>query len=135
MTTSSSLIPPLSLIPDGCSRSFKDVIYGSSSSTPKLNFVHNSFKGYPGLMLDVSVVSQLAVLFALTLVGKFLLCRPNMVVIQKFFVSLKLSGAIHVGLLDPCHIAIQQSNDLDYISIFARRSYYIFKCVKSGFSN
>ncbi|KAL0924031.1 hypothetical protein M5K25_004833 [Dendrobium thyrsiflorum] len=124
----SSSIPSSSSVLNGSSRSFKEVLAGSSSSSPKLSFVKSSFKGCPALLFDDSVVSQLAAKFSLTLVGKFLLRRPNIDVIRKFFVNLKLSGSFHVGLLDPRHISIQLSNDLDYSRIFLRRSYYIQGC-------
>ncbi|KAL0912359.1 hypothetical protein M5K25_018325 [Dendrobium thyrsiflorum] len=79
-------------------------------------------------MFDDSVVSQLAAPFALTLVGKFMLRRPNLDVIRKFFPNLKLSGSFHIGLLDPRHISIHLTNDLDYSRIFSRRAYYVQGC-------
>ncbi|KAI0508077.1 hypothetical protein KFK09_014211 [Dendrobium nobile] len=79
-------------------------------------------------MFEDAVVLQLAAPFSFTLVGKFVLSRPNLDVIRKFFYSLKLFGSFNIGLLDPRHIAIQLSNDLDYSRIFARRSYYIQGC-------
>ncbi|KAI0513408.1 hypothetical protein KFK09_009428 [Dendrobium nobile] len=127
MTTPSSSNPVSSSF-DGKSRSFRDVLAGSSSSNPKLPFVQSSFKGCPALLFEDSVVDLLAAPYALTLVGKFVLRRPNLDVIRKFFVSLKLSGSFHVGLLDQRHVAIQLANDLDYSRIFARRSYYIQAC-------
>ncbi|PKU73810.1 hypothetical protein MA16_Dca011956 [Dendrobium catenatum] len=71
---------------------------------------------------------MLAAPFALTLVGKFSLKRPNLDIIRNFFLNLKLSGSFHIGLLDPRHVAIQLSNDLDYSHIFSRRAYYIQAC-------
>ncbi|KAL0924110.1 hypothetical protein M5K25_004918 [Dendrobium thyrsiflorum] len=112
---------------DASSRSFKEVLAGSSSSL-KLDFVHSTFKGTPALILDDSVVSKLAAPFTITLVGKFMLRRPNLDIIRKLFVNLKLSGSFSFGLLDPRHIAIQLNNDLDYSRIFARRTYYIMGC-------
>ncbi|KAI0519419.1 hypothetical protein KFK09_006866 [Dendrobium nobile] len=79
-------------------------------------------------MFEDEAVSLLAAPFCFTLVGKFVLRRPNLDIIRKFFYSLKLSGSFNVGLLDPRHIAIKMSNDLDYSRIFARRSYYIQGC-------
>ncbi|KAL0909742.1 hypothetical protein M5K25_020638 [Dendrobium thyrsiflorum] len=129
MTTPLSSIPPSSSFAAGSSRSFKDALAGSSSSSvSKLSFTTSSFKGCPALLFEESVVSQLAAPFAFTLVDKFLLRRPNIDIIRKFFVNLKLSGSFHVGLLDPWHISIQLSNDLDYSHIFSRRSYYIQGC-------
>ncbi|PKU71054.1 hypothetical protein MA16_Dca017043 [Dendrobium catenatum] len=123
LTSSSPAIPS---VPTGITRSFKDVVSGgSSSSANRVKFVHASFKGCPALLFEDSVVSQLAAPFSSTLVGKFVMHRPNLDVIRKFFYSLKLFGSFNVGLLDPRHIAIQFSNDLDYSRIFARRSYYI----------
>ncbi|KAI0530805.1 hypothetical protein KFK09_000353 [Dendrobium nobile] len=126
MTTPSSSNPPPSF--EGKTRSFKDSLAGVSSSSSKLKFVQSSLKGCPALIFEDSVVEQLAAPYALTLVGKFVLRRPNLDVIRKFFVNLKLSGSFHVGLLDQRHVAIQLANDLDYSRIFARRSYYIQAC-------
>ncbi|XP_020690945.1 uncharacterized protein LOC110105688, partial [Dendrobium catenatum] len=113
----------------GKTRSFKDVVSGgSSSSLPKVKFVHSTFKGCPALLFEDVVVNQLAAPFSFTLVGKFMLRRPNLDVIRKFFFSLKLSGSFTVGLLDPKHVVVQLSNDLDYSRIFSRRSYYIQGC-------
>ncbi|KAI0524502.1 hypothetical protein KFK09_003873 [Dendrobium nobile] len=108
--------------------SFKEVLAGASSSNLKLQFVHSTFKGCPALLFEDSVVDHLAAPYALTLIGKFMLRRPNLDVIRKFFVNLKLSSSFHMGLLDQRHIAIQLANDLDYSQIFARRSYYIQAC-------
>ncbi|KAI0501240.1 hypothetical protein KFK09_016183 [Dendrobium nobile] len=113
---------------DGKSHSFKEALAGGSLSTPKLTFVHASYKGSPALLFEEAVVDQLAAPFAFTLVGKFILRRPNLDVIRKFFFNLKLSCSFHVGLLDQRHIAIQLSNDLDYSRIFSRRAYYIQGC-------
>ncbi|KAL0919710.1 hypothetical protein M5K25_011825 [Dendrobium thyrsiflorum] len=93
----------------------------AGSSTMKLDFVHSTFKGSPALLLKDSVVSELAASFTFTLVGKFMLKRPNLDVIRKFFANLKLTGCFTVGLLDQRHIAIQLNNDLDYSRIFSRR--------------
>ncbi|KAL0924030.1 hypothetical protein M5K25_004832 [Dendrobium thyrsiflorum] len=128
MTTPSSSVPIVSSLMAGSSRSFKDVLSGSSNPGSKLSFVTSSFRGCPALLFDDSTVSKLAAPFALTLVGKFLLRRPNIDIIRNFFLNLKLSGSFHVGLLDPRHISIQLSNDLDYSWIFSRRSYYIQGC-------
>ncbi|KAL0917654.1 hypothetical protein M5K25_012732 [Dendrobium thyrsiflorum] len=66
MTTSSSAIPPSTVFLIGKSRSFKDALAGSSSSTQSIHFIHTSFKGCSTLLFDDSVVSQLAAPFALT---------------------------------------------------------------------
>ncbi|KAL0907380.1 hypothetical protein M5K25_021787 [Dendrobium thyrsiflorum] len=105
---------------DSTSRSFKEVLEGSST-VAKIDFVHSSVKGIPALLIDDSVVTKLAAPFSFTLVGKFMLRRPNIDIIRKFFFNLKLSAAFSVGLMDQKHIAIQLSNDLDYSRIFARR--------------
>ncbi|KAH0468432.1 hypothetical protein IEQ34_003465 [Dendrobium chrysotoxum] len=81
MMTPSSSNPPISSILDGRSWSIKDFIFGSSSSAPKLNFVHTSFKGFLALMFDESMVSLIAIPFMLTLVGKFILGWTNLDVI------------------------------------------------------
>ncbi|KAL0928089.1 hypothetical protein M5K25_002329 [Dendrobium thyrsiflorum] len=111
---------------DSKSRSFKEVVEGASGV--KIDFVHSTVKGLPALLFEDSVVSKLATPFSFTLVGKFMLKRPNIDTIRKFFVNLKLSGTFSVGLMDQRHIAIQLSNDLDYSRIFARRDYYILGC-------
>ncbi|KAL0923443.1 hypothetical protein M5K25_007500 [Dendrobium thyrsiflorum] len=111
---------------DSKSRSFKEVVEGASGV--KIDFVHSTVKGLPALLFEDSVVSKLAAPFSFTLVGKFMLKRPNIDTIRKFFVNLKLSGTFSVGLMDQRHIAIQLSNDLDYSRIFARRVYYILGC-------
>ncbi|KAL0913034.1 hypothetical protein M5K25_016464 [Dendrobium thyrsiflorum] len=112
---------------DPSSRSFKDVLAGSSSEK-KIEFMHATFKGTPALIFDDNVVTKLAAPFSFTLVGKFMFRRPSIDLIRKFFVNLKLSGSFSVGLMDARHIAIQLNNDLDYSRIFARRSYYILGC-------
>ncbi|KAL0908717.1 hypothetical protein M5K25_023224 [Dendrobium thyrsiflorum] len=132
MTTPSSSNPPAPSIPvslDGKTCSFKDVFVGAgSSSACNLQLVHTSFEGIPALMFDDSVTASLAVPCAFTLIGKFLLRRPNLDIIRIFFSNLKLSGCFSVGLLDTRHIVIQLSNDLDYSRIFTRRAYYIVGC-------
>ncbi|KAL0912358.1 hypothetical protein M5K25_018324 [Dendrobium thyrsiflorum] len=90
MTNSSSSLPSASAFPNGKSRSFKDALAGSSAGSPSLQFVQTSFKGCPTLILRAP--------FALTLVGKFMLRRPNLDVIRKFFANLKLSDSFHIGL-------------------------------------
>ncbi|KAI0507675.1 hypothetical protein KFK09_013802 [Dendrobium nobile] len=126
MTSSTPVVPP---VLTGKTRAFKDVVSGGSSSTvSKVQFVHSSFKGCPALLFEDAVIQQLAAPFSFTLVGKFMLRRPNLDGIRKFFHGLKLSGSFNVGLLDSKHIAIQLSNDLDYSRIFSRRSYYIQGC-------
>ncbi|KAL0925310.1 hypothetical protein M5K25_003631 [Dendrobium thyrsiflorum] len=112
---------------ESTSRSFKEVLEGSSS-VAKIDFVHSTVKGIPALLIDDSIVTKLAAPFSFTLVGKFMLRRPNIDIIRKFFFNLKLSAAFSVGLMDQKHIAIQLSNDLDYSRIFSRRVYYIMGC-------
>lgn len=86
MAASSSSNPWISLNPDGKSQSFKEVLMGGISlSYSKLDLVQSSFKGLPALMFDDKVISQLSILFAFTLVGKFVLGRLNLDIIQKFF--------------------------------------------------
>ncbi|XP_020694935.2 uncharacterized protein LOC110108584 [Dendrobium catenatum] len=128
MTTPSSSNPMVASVPNGKPCSFIDALAGEGGSSFNLKFVHYSFKGCPALLIDDSVVAQLAKPFALTLVGKFVLKRPNIDVIRKFFYNLKLSSTFHIGLLDPRHVAIQLTNDLDYSKIFSRGSYYIQSC-------
>ncbi|KAL0926137.1 hypothetical protein M5K25_004531 [Dendrobium thyrsiflorum] len=118
---------PWFLHKDSTSGSFKEVLEGPIASA-KIDFVHSSVKGIPALLFDDAVVSKLAAPFSFTLVGKFMLRRPNIDTIRKFFFNLKLSGAFSVGLMDQRHIAIQLSNDLDYSHIFSRRVYYILGC-------
>ncbi|XP_020694674.1 uncharacterized protein LOC110108388 [Dendrobium catenatum] len=129
MTSPTSSSPAGPSVPTGNTRSFKDVLLGgSSSSANRVKFVYASFKGCPALLFEDSVVSQLAAPFSFTLVGKFVMRRPNLDIIHKFFYSLNFFGSFNVSLLDPKHIAIQLSNDLDYSRIFSRRSYYIQGC-------
>ncbi|KAL0926031.1 hypothetical protein M5K25_004412 [Dendrobium thyrsiflorum] len=111
---------------DSHSRSFKEVLAGASDG--KIDYVRSTVKGLPALLFEDSVVSKLAAPFSFTLVGKFMLKRPSIDIIRKFFVNLKLSGAFSVGLMDSRHIAIQLANDLDYSRIFSRRVYYILGC-------
>ncbi|KAI0492030.1 hypothetical protein KFK09_026295 [Dendrobium nobile] len=109
------------------SRSFKDVLAGSSGDTlPSLT--QSTFNGVPAVMISDDDVLKIASPFRFTLVGKFGLRRPNLDAIRSFFGNLKLSGFYSVGLLDSKHIAIQLSNDLDYSRVFSRRSYFIFNC-------
>ncbi|KAL0912446.1 hypothetical protein M5K25_018419 [Dendrobium thyrsiflorum] len=76
--------PWVSVSSDGKNRSFKDVLAGVvSSSLLKIQLVHTSSKCVPTLMFDEFITSKLAAPFAFTLVGKFLLRRPNLDVIQK----------------------------------------------------
>ncbi|PKU79889.1 hypothetical protein MA16_Dca012077 [Dendrobium catenatum] len=111
------------------SRSFKEVLAGKASAGDDLpSLTRSTFNGVPAILLSDEEVLKLASPFKFTLVGKFGLRRPNLDAIRQFFSSLKLSGFYSVGLLDPRHVAIQLSNDLDYSRIFARRSYFIHNC-------
>lgn len=114
MTTPSSSYAPLAIVSNSKFCTFKDVLVVSSASSPSFQFIHTSFKGFHALIIIYSVVSQLASSFTLTLVGKFVLRRRNLNVICKFFMNLKFSSFFHIGLLYPCHVAIQLSNNLDY---------------------
>ncbi|KAH0470508.1 hypothetical protein IEQ34_000231 [Dendrobium chrysotoxum] len=119
MMTPSSSNPWLSLNAAGKTCSFKDVLAGgTSSSTLKLDLVQMSFKGFSAVIFDAKVIAQLPAPFAFTLVGMFILCQPNLDVIQNFFVNLKLLR----------HIAVQLANDLDCSHLFARRAYYVQAC-------
>ncbi|KAI0491773.1 hypothetical protein KFK09_026033 [Dendrobium nobile] len=105
------------------SRSFKEVLAGKASAGDDLpSLTQSTFNGVPAILLSDEEVLKLASPFKFTLVGKFGLRRPNLDAIRQFFSSLKLLGFYSVGLLDPRHVAIQLSNDLDYSRIFARRS-------------
>lgn len=53
------------------------------------------------------ILNKLTEPFAISLVGKFNFCRPNMDHIRDFFHSLKLSGSFSVGLIDAHHILIK----------------------------
>ncbi|PKU86052.1 hypothetical protein MA16_Dca001883 [Dendrobium catenatum] len=68
-TAQSSSSPPPTVVPNGKTRSFKDVLARSSSASSNLKFVQTSFKGCPALMFDDSVVSMLAAPFSLTMHG------------------------------------------------------------------
>ncbi|KAL0923884.1 hypothetical protein M5K25_004670 [Dendrobium thyrsiflorum] len=94
----------------------KDVVAGFSNSK-NIDF---SFK-----KSSIKDIVKLAAPFQFTFVGKLVMCHPNFDFILGFFRNLKLSGNFSVGLLDPKHVAIQLSNDLEYSPIFSRRSYYI----------
>ncbi|PKU64639.1 hypothetical protein MA16_Dca015900 [Dendrobium catenatum] len=85
-------------------------------------------KGFPALLLSEDDIVKLASPYQFTLVGKFTLKRPNLDSIRSFFGNLKLFGFYSIGLLDPRHVAIQLTNDLDYSRIFSRRAYYINSC-------
>ncbi|KAI0524771.1 hypothetical protein KFK09_004156 [Dendrobium nobile] len=111
------------------SRSFKDVLAGSLSqgeNAPKLT--QSVLNGVPAVLISDEDVLKLASPFQFTLVRKFALRRPNLDSVRSFFSNLKLSGFYSVGLLDSKHVAIQLSNDLDYLRVFARRSYFINNC-------
>ncbi|PKU83511.1 hypothetical protein MA16_Dca026075 [Dendrobium catenatum] len=69
MTTPSSSSPQSTVVPTSKTRSFKDVLAGSSSTSSQVKFMQTSFKGYPALMFDDSVVSLLADPFTLTMHG------------------------------------------------------------------
>ncbi|KAL0918189.1 hypothetical protein M5K25_010183 [Dendrobium thyrsiflorum] len=88
-------------------------------------FVRHAYKyKYRAIVFSDEDVVKLASPFQFTLVGKFSIQHPNMMLSMGFF----LSDNFSVGLLDPRHVAIQLSNDLDYSQIFSRRSYYISNC-------
>ncbi|KAI0519460.1 hypothetical protein KFK09_006908 [Dendrobium nobile] len=95
------------------SRSFKDVLAGSLGDIlPSLS--PSTFNRVPAVLILDDDVLKLASPFRFTLVGKFIVRRPNLDAIRSFFGNLKLSGFYSVGLLDSKHVAIQLSNDLDY---------------------
>ncbi|KAI0529147.1 hypothetical protein KFK09_001694 [Dendrobium nobile] len=76
------------------SRSFGDVLAGpSQSKDPSFSFTKLIVKGYPAILMSDDDIIKLASPFQFTL----------------------------VGLLDPRHVSIQLSNDLDYNRVFARR--------------
>ncbi|KAL0927679.1 hypothetical protein M5K25_001877 [Dendrobium thyrsiflorum] len=105
-------------------RSFREVLAGpSSSKEPNFSFKKSTVRGVPAILMSDDDILKLASPFQYTLVGKFLVRRPNLDAIRLFFGKLKLSG-----LLDARHVSIQLSNDLDYSRVFARRSYYILNC-------
>ncbi|KAI0510483.1 hypothetical protein KFK09_011085 [Dendrobium nobile] len=111
------------------SRSFKDVLTGPAEAKGSgFEFKKSTVKGVPAILFSEEDVVRLAAPYQFTLVGKFTLRRPNLDFIRGFFRNLKLSGNFSIGLLDPRHVAIQLSNDLDYSRIFSRRSYYIANC-------
>ncbi|KAL0926253.1 hypothetical protein M5K25_002467 [Dendrobium thyrsiflorum] len=108
---------------------------GPSSSIPdawdlrhQLLYRKTTVRGFPALLMSDDDILKLASPFQFTLVGKFLVRRPNLDAIRNFLGKLKLSGIFSIGLLDARHVSIQLSNDLDYSRIFARRSYYILNC-------
>ncbi|KAH0453297.1 hypothetical protein IEQ34_017621 [Dendrobium chrysotoxum] len=74
------------------------------------------------LMFNEKVLSKLAAPFEFMLVKKFILRRPNLDVIHRSFVNIKLSRSFSIGLLDQHYIEIQLSNDLDYSYIFSHRA-------------
>lgn len=75
------------------------------------------------MLISREEIEELAAPFEFSLVGKFSLKRPNLTSIRQFFYNLKLSADFSISLLDPRHILIKLTNDLDYSRVFARRSY------------
>ncbi|KAI0497572.1 hypothetical protein KFK09_020803 [Dendrobium nobile] len=104
------------------SRSFLQVLSGSSASNdfPKLRV--SSFRGMHSLWISDDEIEALTVPFQFALVGFFPTKRPSLDSIRKFFLNLKLNGDVSVTLLDPSHVLIKLENDLDYCRIFCHRS-------------
>ncbi|KAH0469945.1 hypothetical protein IEQ34_001503 [Dendrobium chrysotoxum] len=65
--------------------------------------------------------------FGFSLVGKFLAHQPSLDAVKKFFFNLKSSIEFSITLLNPRHVLIKLSNDLDYSRLFDRESYYLIK--------
>ncbi|KAH0470549.1 hypothetical protein IEQ34_000272 [Dendrobium chrysotoxum] len=130
MTSLTSSILATALLSIGKTHSFKDVLAGSTSSFARVQFVHTSFNGCPTLMFDDSLAAP----FAFTLVVKFVLHHPNLDVIHKFFVSLKLSSSFHSGLLDP-RLLLFSFPMIWIIVAFSLGGRIIFKHAKCGYSN
>ncbi|KAL0918946.1 hypothetical protein M5K25_010996 [Dendrobium thyrsiflorum] len=128
MTTPSSSLPSSSSVPVGNYRSFKDVLAGSSSSASKLQFFQTSFKGCPALMFYDAMISQLAAPFALTLVGKFVLHRPNLDVIHKILTNLKLSR-LHPNLRKKNDSSKQSQGNKDLATITSHENEIPFQGV------
>ncbi|KAL0928426.1 hypothetical protein M5K25_000307 [Dendrobium thyrsiflorum] len=115
--------------PKSTSRSFREVVSGTTSPGDKLSsLTHSSVNGIPAILISHEEVLKLASPFQYTLVGKFSLRRPSLDAIRLFFNNFKISGVFSIGLLDSRHVAIQLLNDLDYSRVFARRAYYINSC-------
>lgn len=61
------------------------LLASSLSLCIKRQFVQTSFKGYPSLMFNDFMVSQLDAPLALIIIDMFLLWQPNLDIIPKFF--------------------------------------------------
>ncbi|PKU71473.1 hypothetical protein MA16_Dca004315 [Dendrobium catenatum] len=109
--------------------SFKEPLYGSSSSSvvfPELKV--SSFRGIPSLWISELEIESLAASFEFALVGKFPASRPSLDAIRKFFFNLKLKGDVFVTVLNQRNVLIKFFNELDYCQIFAHRSYFVNNC-------
>ncbi|KAI0529358.1 hypothetical protein KFK09_001906 [Dendrobium nobile] len=73
------------------SRSFKKVLYGTSSGDILPLLTQSTYNGVPAVMISEDEILKLASPFHFTLVGKFGLQRPNLDAIHLFFWNLKLS--------------------------------------------
>ncbi|KAL0914258.1 hypothetical protein M5K25_014586 [Dendrobium thyrsiflorum] len=87
-------------------KSFRDVLATGSSSNNFSDLVHSTHHGLPSLWISEEEILALAAPFEFAL----------------------LIGDFYVTLLDPRHVLIKLSNDMDYSRFFARRAYYVFNC-------
>lgn len=111
------------------SRSFKDALSGNSSMSASFPDLRpTTHRGMASLWISEDEIWALAAPFEFSLVGKFSLRRLRLDVLRQFFFNLKLTCDFYVTLLDPRHVLIRLSTDLDYSCVFGRRSYYVNNC-------
>ncbi|KAL0925760.1 hypothetical protein M5K25_004130 [Dendrobium thyrsiflorum] len=110
------------------SRSFKDALYGESSSPVFPPLKVSSHHGLPALIISEEEMLSLVLPFEFALIGKFAGHRLPLDLIRKFFFNLKLFGDFSVSLLNPKNVLIKLVNDLDYCRVFSHRSYFVSNC-------
>ncbi|KAL0926157.1 hypothetical protein M5K25_004550 [Dendrobium thyrsiflorum] len=101
-------------------RSFIDSLANSPSNVFLLWFT---------LFVDLGrKILALVVPFQFTLVGFFPLTPASFRFKLSVFFKLKLNAEFSVTVLDPSHVLIYLTNDLDYNRIFCHRSYFVNNC-------
>lgn len=89
-------------------KSFREALQGKIPfKSSHVGITHSIVKGSPTILISDADLDKLIELYALTLLGEFTFCRPNMDCIREFFHSSKLVGSYAIGLINSGHILIK----------------------------
>ncbi|KAL0908199.1 hypothetical protein M5K25_022677 [Dendrobium thyrsiflorum] len=103
------LLDPIFLDGVSQSRSFREVLSRTSSSSTFSALKVSSCHGIPALLISDAELNALAAPFEFALVGKFPNRRPSFEAIRKFFFQLKLDGEFSVTILNNKNIIVEFS--------------------------